>query len=89
MQKRSGLHLPALMTGSLLPQGLQGSLVNLGSGGGQVYAKPLSDGSFAFALLNPLWLLAGGRSGGTIVGRDGDEVELDGEEEADEQALRE
>eukprot|EP01045_Picozoa_sp_COSAG04_P009127 COSAG04_NODE_521_length_13158_cov_26.145647_12_plen_776_part_00 len=40
------------MTGSLLPQGLQGSLVNLGSGGGQIYAKALSDGSFAFALLN-------------------------------------
>lgn len=39
-------------------------------------------GAVAFALLNPLWLLAGGRSGGTIVGRDGDEVELDARHQA-------
>lgn len=35
------------------------------------------DGRVAFALLNPLWLLAGGRSKGTIEGRDGARVRLD------------
>lgn len=35
------------------------------------------DGRVAFALLNPLWLLGGGDSQGTIEGRDGDRVELE------------
>jgi SAM-dependent methyltransferase len=35
------------------------------------------DGVVAFALLNPLWLLAGGRSRGTIEGRDGAVVDLE------------
>ncbi len=35
------------------------------------------DGCVAFALLNPLWLLAGGRSRGTIEGSDGTRVRLD------------
>lgn len=40
------------------------------------------DGHVAFALLNPLWLLAGGRSRGTIEGRDGARVRLDARHEA-------
>lgn len=35
------------------------------------------DGRVAFALLNPLWLLAGGPSSGTIEGVAGEQVELD------------
>lgn len=40
------------------------------------------DGSVAFALLNPLWLLAGGRSRGVIDGRDGARVRLEARHEA-------
>lgn len=40
------------------------------------------DGCVAFALLNPLWLLAGGRSRGTIEGRDGQQVQLEARHEA-------
>lgn len=40
------------------------------------------DGRVAFALLNPLWLLAGGRSSGTIEGRDGSRVRLQARHEA-------
>jgi SAM-dependent methyltransferase len=35
------------------------------------------DGRVAFALLNPVWLLAGGRSTGTIDGSDGERVRLE------------
>lgn len=41
-----------------------------------------ADGRVAFALLNPLWLLAGGRSKGTIEGRGGDRVRLDARHQA-------
>lgn len=40
------------------------------------------DGAVAFALLNPLWLLAGGRSSGTIEGSDGARVRLEARHEA-------
>ena len=33
------------------PKGIQGSLISLGNGS-QIFAKPLSDGAFAVALLN-------------------------------------
>lgn len=41
-----------------------------------------ADGRVAFALLNPLWLMAGGRSKGTIEGRDGGRVRLDARHQA-------
>ena len=49
-------------------------------GAAAAHCRP--DGCVAFALLNPLWLLAGGRSTGTIEGRDGSRVRLQAQHEA-------
>lgn len=40
------------------------------------------DGAVGFALLNPLWLMGGGRSSGTIEGSDGARVQLEARHEA-------